>query len=150
MKKARLILAVSLLTVGTFAAVTFSSCSKDDVCPVGYTGKDCKTLVRDGFLGTWKGTDICTSGSYNVTLSVNPSSSSEINALINNVAGFGNNVTITGTVTGDNTLQFTNQDVGGSRTLSGTMTFSGTSMSFSYKVQGINDADDCNGSYNKL
>lgn len=150
MKKARLILATAVLTVGAFSAITFSSCSKDEVCPVGYTGKDCKTLVRDAFIGTWSGKDICSSGSYNVTLSVNPSSSSQVSALINNPGGFGSNVTITGTVTADNTLQFSSQDVGGSRTLSGSMTFSGSTMSFNYSVQGVSSSDECNGTYNKL
>lgn len=148
MKKARLILTASLLTVGTFAAVTFSSCSKDEVCPVGYTGKDCKTLVRNNFLGTWNGSDICTSGTYNITLTIG-ASSNEINALVSNPGGFGGTVTITGVVTDNNTLKFSNQDVGGSRTLNGTMTFTGSTMSFNYSVQGIATTDNCNGSYTK-
>ena len=148
MRKARLILSASLLTVGTFAAVTFSSCSKDEVCPVGYTGKDCKTLVRNNFLGSWSGSDICGSGTYNINLTVG-ASSNEINALVSNPGGFGAAVTITGVVTSDNTLKFTSQDVGGSRSLTGTMTFTGSSMAFSYSVQGIATTDQCNGSYTK-
>jgi hypothetical protein len=148
MKKARLILTASLLTIGTFSAITFSSCSKDEVCPVGYTGKDCKTLVRNNFVGSWSGQDICTSGTYTISLTVS-ASSNEINALVTNPGGFGGTVVITGVVTGDNTLQFSNQDVGGSRTLNGTMTFTGSSMSFAYTVQGIATTDNCNGSYTK-
>jgi hypothetical protein len=148
MRKARLILSASLLTIGTFSAVTFSSCSKDEVCPVGYTGKDCKTLVRNNFVGTWNGSDICGSGTYDVNLTVG-TSANEINALVANPGGFGASVTITGTVTANNTLQFTNQDIGGQRTLSGTMTFSGNSMSFSYTVTAIAGTDNCNGSYTR-
>jgi hypothetical protein len=148
MRKARLILSASLLTIGTFAAVTFSSCSKDEVCPVGYSGKDCKTLVRNNFVGSWSGSDICGSGTYSISLTIG-ASANEINALVTNPGGFGSSVIITGTVTADNTLQFTNQDVGGSRTLSGTMTFSGNSMSFSYAVTAIAGTDNCNGSYTR-
>lgn len=150
MKKARIILSASLLTIASFATLTFSSCSKDEVCPVGYTGKDCKTLVRDNFIGNWSGSDICTSGTYSIDLSISSSSASEVNALVTNAGGFGSSVIITGTVTADNKLSFTNQDVGGSRTLSGEMTFSGNSMSFSYQVNGVATTDNCNGSYNKL
>lgn len=150
MKKARLILATSLLTVGTFTAITLSSCSKDDkVCPVGYTGSDCKTLVRDSFVGTWKGSDICSAGTYSVTLTVGPSSTSEINAIVNNPGGFGGTVSITGTITSSNELNFTSQDIGGSRTLTGKMIFTGSNMSFSYSVIGSADSDNCQGSYTK-
>ncbi len=56
MKKARLILSASLLTLGAFSTVTFTSCSKDDeVCATGYTGSDCKTEVRASYNGTYRG-----------------------------------------------------------------------------------------------
>lgn len=56
MRKARLILSASLLTIGAFSAVTFSSCSKDDkVCNTGYTGSDCKTEVRASYNNTYRG-----------------------------------------------------------------------------------------------
>lgn len=56
MKKARLILSASLLTIGAFSAVTFSSCSKDDkVCTTGYSGSDCKTEVRTSYYNTYRG-----------------------------------------------------------------------------------------------
>ena len=150
MKKARLILTASMLTIAGFSAVTLSSCSKDDeVCPVGYEGSDCKTLSRTKFIGNWTGTDICGSGQYDIDLSVGTSSVSEVTALVNNAGGFGTNVTITGTVTGTNSLQFTNQNVGGGRTLSGTMTFTTNKMSFAYSVTGTSGTDNCNGSYDK-
>jgi len=148
MKKTRLFLAASLLTIGTFSAVTMSSCGKDDVCPVGYTGKDCKTLVRDGFIGTWSGSDVCTSGKYDVTLTVG-ASSNEIKALVNNPGGFGAAISITGEVTSENTLEFSSQDVGNGRTLAGKMVFTGNDMSFSYSVKGTIDNDQCNGTYTR-
>ncbi len=131
MKKARLILTASMLTIAGFTAVTFSSCSKDDkVCPAGYEGSDCKTLSRINLSATWTGKDICGSGKYDIDLKVDPSSASEVSAVVNNPGGFGASVTISGTVTGTNALSFTNQNVGGQRSLSGTMTFTGNKMSF--------------------
>lgn len=60
MKKARLILSASLLTMGAFSAMTFTSCSKDDeTCLVGFTGDDCKTEIRTQYYNTYRG-----SGSY--------------------------------------------------------------------------------------
>lgn len=56
MKKARLILSASLLTIAAFTSVTMVSCSKDDDCEVGYTGNNCKTEVRASYYNTYRGT----------------------------------------------------------------------------------------------
>ncbi len=57
MKKARLILSASMLSIAAFSAVTFSSCSKDEeICLVGYAGDDCKTEVRKDYFNTYRGT----------------------------------------------------------------------------------------------
>ncbi|RQO31754.1 hypothetical protein DBR32_07360 [Taibaiella sp. KBW10] len=149
MKKIRIIASAALLTLTAFGATTLTSCTKD--CEIGYEGSDCKTLSRTKFIGDWKGADACNSGNYNITLKVSPSSTNEISALVTNAGGFGTSVIITGTVTSTNTISFTNQDVTGGRSLSGTMTANGNSLSFSYTVTpsvGVTDA--CTGTYTKL
>ncbi len=119
-------------------------------CPTGYEGDNCETLSRDKFLGVWSGTDLCTSGNYNVTLTVSTSSTSEVSALVSNPGGFGNSITITGNVSGNNTITFINQTVGGGRTLNGTMTLSGGVLKFDYTVaEAGGDFDSCNGTYGK-
>lgn len=150
MKKARLILTASMLTIFGFTAVTLSSCNKDETCPVGYEGKDCKELTRDKFLGDWQGEDKCDLGTYPIDLEIKASTTSEINATIVNPGGFGGTVTITGVVTDENTLTFTNQDLGGDRELSGKMVFIGNSMTFNYEVDGLVDDDSCVGTYTRL
>lgn len=145
-------MAASMLTLGAFSMVTFSSCGKDEkVCEVGYEGDDCKTLMRDKFVGNWTGKDICTSGEYPIDLGVERSSVSEINALVSNPGGFGGTIRITGTVINSTTLEFTNQDVGENRTLNGKMTISasGNDLAFSYTVNGDVDDDSCSGNYSR-
>lgn len=63
MKKARLILTASMLTIAGFSAVTLSSCSKDDqTCLTGYEGSDCKTEVRTKYYNSYRGTGSDNSG----------------------------------------------------------------------------------------
>lgn len=129
MKKARLILSASLLTVATFTAITFSSCSKDEVCPVGYTGEDCKVLVRDQFIGTYVGTEQCTTGddSYTVTIVAN---SDNVKVTMTNI--YNDNYTAIGTVTGDNTISFNGSQSGA--TFSGTGTITGSQLKLNYTI----------------
>ncbi len=168
------ILFAGALTLGAFGVVTYTSCTKDACkgvvcnnggtcvsgscsCPSGYEGTNCQNKTRDKFIGSWAGSDVCGSGTYTITLNIGASSTSDINALISNPGGFGTNVTITGTVTGTNTITFSNASVGGGRTLSGTMTFNSTastttptSMIFSYAVTPTTGAaDNCTGNYTK-
>ena len=129
MKKARLILSASLLTLGAFSAITFSSCSKDDVCPVGYTGEDCKTLVRDQFIGVYVGTEQCTTGddSYTITITAN---SDNVKVTMTNI--YNDNYTAIGTVTGNNTISFSGSQ--GGATFSGTGTIAGNQLTLDYTV----------------
>ncbi len=144
MKKARLILSASLLTIGTFAAVTFTSCSKDEVCPVGYTGKDCKTLVRDQFIGVYVGTEQCTQGndSYTVTIAAN---SDNVKVTMTNI--YNDNYTAIGTVTGDNTISFNGSQAGA--TFSGTGTIVGSQLTLDYTVSDATTSNTCKFTGNK-
>ena len=150
MKKVRVMASAALLTLTAFGAITLVSCKKD--CEIGYEGSDCKTLSREKFMGSWQGQDICNSGTYNYTLQVSPSGTNAVTAIVSNPGGFGTAVTISGTVTSSNTVSFTNQDVGGLRTLSGTMTHNGgNNMSFNYTVTpSVGSSDACSGTFTKL
>lgn len=167
MKSLRNIAFSALLTVGAFSTVFYTSCTKDECkdvvcnnggtcitgtcsCPTGYEGSDCSIITRDKFKGDWKGSDVCTKNTYNVTLTIKESTE-EVRALIQNPGGFGTNITITGRVSGTNKLTFTDQSVGGNgRILNGTMTFDGSTMDFTYTVvDAANDTDSCNGTYSK-
>ncbi len=152
MKSVKQIAFAALLTIGAFGAVTMVSCNKEDdpvVCPVGYIGANCQTKA---IIGTWKGSDQCSSDTYNnITVTLNPASADTNSVIVSNPGGFGAAVTVTGTLSSDaRTVTITNGDVGGSRTLSGTISLtSNTAFTFSYSVVGTTDTDVCNGNYTK-
>lgn len=58
MKKARLIMSASMLTLAGFTAMTFSSCTKDEDCAPGLEGKNCDVEIRTPMLGTYNATDV--------------------------------------------------------------------------------------------
>ncbi|WP_118976677.1 hypothetical protein [Taibaiella koreensis] len=140
MKKARLILTASLLSIGTFSAVTFSSCSKDDTCQVGYEGKDCKTLSRDKFVGQWKGQEQCTQGDDEYVITLTASSSSDVKLVYTNV--YNQAFTATGTMTGTNGFSFEGNGIG---TGGATVTFNGVGsldqstgqLTITYTISGL-------------
>jgi hypothetical protein len=90
MKSVKHIVFTAFLTISAFCAVFYSSCKKDpckDVvcqnsgtcsdgkctCPTGYEGTNCETKSRDKFIGTYAGSEICTIGTdnYSITLAAN-------------------------------------------------------------------------------
>ncbi len=153
MKSVKQVAIAALVTMGAFGAVTLVSCNKEDdpiVCPVGYTGVDCKTKA---FIGSWKGTDVCGSGTYNnITISMNASSTDTNSVIVTNPGGFGATVTVSGKLSTDaRTITITNGDLGGSHTMNGTMSLSSnTGFSFAYTVTPATGAADvCNGTYTK-
>lgn len=166
MKSIRNIAFSALLTIGAFTAITYTACNKDECkdvvcenggtcvngtceCPIGYEGANCEKLTRDNFVGKWSGSDVCGLGTYNVELTIDKSGTNSLNALVTNPGGFGTPIVITGEVTATNKLSFTNASVGNGKTLTGSMTFSGNSMTFQYTVTGTIDSDQCNGSYTR-
>jgi hypothetical protein len=75
-------------------------------CPSGYEGTNCQTLSRAKFLGNYSTTEVCPSGSANITVSVT--------ALANDVTKVGINgggIYADGTVSG-NTITIPNQFIG--------------------------------------
>lgn len=153
MKSVKQVAFAALLTMGAFGAVTLVSCSKEDdpvVCPTGYIGADCKTKA---FFGSWKGSDVCSSGTYNnITIKLDPSSADSSKVIVTNPGGFGSSITVSGTISTDaRTITITNGDVSGGRTLNGTMSLtSNTGFNFAYTVTPASGSNDvCNGTYTK-
>lgn len=169
MKSIRLIALSAFVTISAFCAVLYSaSCTKDACkgvtclnggtcsggtcsCPTGWIGTNCQTRA---FIGTWTGTDACSpSGSYNVTIKIDPSSTDTTKVIINNPGGFGTNNNITGTLSTDSkAITYTNQIVNSSTTpdtLSGTLTLtSNTQFGHSYTAR-EGAVFTCSGNYTK-
>lgn len=88
MKKARLILSASLLTIGTFSAMTFSSCSKDDkICNTGYEGDNCDVEIREQMIGSYDAVDI--KSTDGTTKTYIPVISKNASVTVINIAEFG-------------------------------------------------------------
>lgn len=135
MKKARLILAASLLTIGGFTTLTMSSCGGDDVeCLTGYEGEDCKTEMRTKFIKNWSANE--TSGTENLVYTCNIVAGSAINQVVISKTFsenfFENN--INATVNG-NIITIPNQRPDGSASdysVEGSGTFAGGEITWSY------------------
>ena len=140
------------LMAATVASIFFvSSCTK--TCDEGYEGDDCKTEIRAKFIGQWKGNDVCTSGTYNnITITLANGSGSVMNVTLTNLGGFGATETITAKVNAGGALEFTSAAISGNRTVTGTITSSGSAINVSYTVTpAVGIADVCSGSnYTKL
>lgn len=140
MKKARLILTASLLSVGTFSAITFSSCSKDEVCPVGYEGKKCDTEMRAKFIKSWSANEVA--GTDQLVYTCNIAAGVNINQVVISKTFaddfFNNN--INATVDG-NTITIPSQKPDGgasSYSVEGSGTYSGGQINWNYLI--IKDA----------
>ncbi len=137
MKLIRHIALTTMLTIGAFSAITYTSCNKDNCkdvvcqnggtcnstdgscsCATGYEGTTCGTLSRDKFVGVYTGTETCTVGSDNYTLTLTANSDA-IKLTLTNLYNEG--FTATCTMTGTNTFSFT-----GSNTTTTTVDYSGT------------------------
>ncbi|OSZ79323.1 hypothetical protein CAP35_14010 [Chitinophagaceae bacterium IBVUCB1] len=74
MKSIRYVALSTLLTIGAFSAITYTSCNKDEckdvvcqnggtcvdgtcTCTTGYEGTNCETAVRAKFIKTWTASD---------------------------------------------------------------------------------------------
>lgn len=135
MKKTRLFLAASLLTIGAFSTITMSSCSKDDkICNPGYEGKDCDVESRVKFVKTWDATDAPVNGTPKIYTCgiVNGTTVTSViisNSFCNNF--FDNN--INASVDG-NTITIASQkpDANGDYTVSGSGSYINGQISWNY------------------
>lgn len=136
----------TLLAIGAFSAVTYTSCSKDECenvvcnnggvclggscsCAVGYEGTSCDTKSRDKFIGTYVGHETCTVGTDNYTITVS-ANSDDIKVTLTNLYNQG--FTAIGTVTGSNTFNLSGST--GSTTYTGTGTLSGNQLTLAYTI----------------
>lgn len=144
-----------LLTVGAFGAVTYTACNKDEckdvvcqnggtcsggncTCPTGYEGNSCEILSREKVLGVYLGSEICTVGTdnYSVTIATN---SNNIMVTLTNIYNQG--FSATGTMTSTNSFTFSGAS--GSTTYSGTGTVNGNQLTLSYSISSPAASNSC-------
>jgi len=155
MKNFRHIALTALLTIGSFAAITYTSCTKDackDVtcqnggtcsggnctCPTGYEGTSCETLSITKFVKNWIATDKTGSTTISYTGVISPSGTDVTSAIIGN--SFSDNFftigPITATISG-NTITIPTQKPDGTSSdysLSGTGTYANGAITWSYTI----------------
>jgi len=133
MKSIKRIALGAFLTVSAFCTVLYTSCTKDEckdvtcqnggtcsggtcTCPTGYEGTSCETKSRDKFVGTYVGTEICTTGTdtYNITVASN---SDNIKLTMSNL--YNDNITAIGTMAATDSFVFSGNQGGATFTGSG-------------------------------
>ena len=136
----------ALLAIGSFSAVFYTSCNKDECkdvvcnnggtcvsgscsCPVGFEGTSCEILTRDKFTGTYVGTETCSIGSdaYTITITTN---SNNIMVTLTNLYNQG--FTAMGTVTGANTFSLSGSQ--GTTSYTGTGTLNTNQLTLQYTI----------------
>ncbi len=161
MKSIRNVALSALLTIGAFSAITYTSCNKDECkdvvcknggtcvagvcsCPTGYEGTNCETLSRDKFVGTYVGTEICSVGTDNYSITV-AANSDNLKITMTNIYNEG--FSAVGTVTGKNTFSFSGSS--GTTTYTGTGELTGTSalkVTYSITTGAVSNSCTFNGS----
>jgi|GEM_PF-812266 len=125
----------AVATLGTFAALTYSSCKKDDSTP-----------ARDKFLGTWNVSEPACGGNYTNTI-VNGTTDNSI--LFSNLGNFNTPAAVQATVEG-NTLVILNFDDGTGRVFTGNGTYSNNGFSVTYTVvYSDNTSETCIANFTK-
>lgn len=111
------------------------------VCDAGYEGTSCETLQNAKFVGSYNGSENCTSGTYTYALTISASSSSNTTIVLNNLYAGGTNTNAT--IGADGTSFTIASQALGSATVSGTGTISGTTVTIVYSVSVSGATDQC-------
>jgi len=151
----------ALLAVGSFSAVFYTSCNKDECkdvvcqnlgtcvsgicnCAIGYEGTSCETESRTKFIKTWNANDQI--GATNLVYTVSVGNGTNVtNVIISNAFSddfFSN--TINATVDG-NTITIPDQQPDGSTSnfrVSGTGTYSAGRINWTYTITRIFPAEN--------
>ncbi len=165
MKLFRQIALSAMITLSAFAAVVYSSCSKDAcsgvtcsnggtcsggncTCTSGWGGKHCDTADAYKFVGTYSVRETCSvSGSVGpYTATVTQSTTNQVNILLQNFGDFSATITVAGSVTGT-TLTIAQQTITG-YTISGSGTYNGGVITITYTVSGSNN-ESCTATWTK-
>lgn len=149
---------LGLAIVTTLSLLSLNSCTKDPckdttcensgvptedgddcfcLCPTGYEGTTCGTLVRAKFIGTFNAAETCTSGNdtYSITIAAVTSDDKKVTVLNLYNAG----ILVNGDVNSDGGITIPNQAFG-SGTISGTISSTGA---VTYTVAAGGASDGC-------
>ncbi len=152
MKLLKSIAITTMVTLGAFTAVTYTSCKKDDSgCAAGYEGSDCKTVSRNRFLNngsiatftTGIGEDGCYTPGYTMTIAPGVNIDEII---ITNLAGYGPTFVVSGVQVNGKNFSKAGTVTTGAVTLSnisGSIDEAGNVMTFNYRAVDSASTLDC-------
>ncbi|MCD6012598.1 MAG: hypothetical protein K0Q79_2460 [Flavipsychrobacter sp.] len=162
MKSMKYIALSAFLTLSAFCAVLYS-CTKDEckdvvcqnggtcaggncTCVLGYEGTRCETKSRDKFIGTYIGSEICTIGTdnYSITIATN---SDNVKLTMTNLYNNTPVITATGSITTANTFSFSGTQ--STITFSGTGTLTGNQLVVAYTITDGASTNSCTFTGNK-
>lgn len=122
----------TFMAVAAFASLTVvSSCTK--TCDEGFEGDKCDTEIRAKFIGQFQGSETCTVGTDNYTVTITSATSDVLKVTFNNVYNAG--YTATATVDGS-AFTVASQTVASGVTVAGSGTISGDVLTFTYTIDG--------------
>ena len=163
MKSIRSVALSALLSIGAFSAVMYTSCSKDEckdvvcqnggtcadgkcTCTTGYEGTNCETKSRDKFIGTYVGTEICSTGNdaYSITLAAN---SDALKLTMTNI--YNNTPPYTATCTMTSTTAFSFTGSSGTVNFTGNGSLSSNTITITYTIADGSASNSCTFTGNK-
>lgn len=97
MKKVRVISTAAMLALLSVGSMTFTSCTKDEDCALGYEGSNCDVEIRKEMLGTYNATDVNDNDASDVE-TYTPVVSTGATVAVVNFSKFGNTFTGTGEI----------------------------------------------------
>jgi hypothetical protein len=124
----RKIALVAILAATAGTTMTMTSCKKEEGCPTGYEGTDCKTMINAKFVGSYEGSETCTVGTDNYTISVTSVSADNMQLTINNL--YNDAYVLTATITESNKFSISGTSKG--VTFTGTGTLSSNVLTVNY------------------
>lgn len=173
MKRIKTIALTGLITMGTFAMIAYSSCSKKDPCegvtcknngtcvdgsckcPTGYEGVDCGLTSAAKFTGLWAATDVCpisprSGAELNYHMTISTSNSNPLSVEVKGIAE--TDYTFSATAAGG-TLTVDEQTGPDGRKYSATITYSNTTtlkMTFNIKDASGIPVEACTSTLRKM
>jgi hypothetical protein len=155
MKSFKQIALGAALTIGAFSATLYTSCNQDEckdvvcqnggtctegkcTCVTGYEGANCETKSRDKFVGVYTGTEICSAGTdnYSMTLTAN---SDAIKLTMQNL--YNDNITATCTMAAVDSFVFNGSQ--GAVTFTGSGRLSTNTLTVRYTLTNGSVSNSC-------
>ncbi len=169
MRSFRHIAVTSLFTIGIFAAVLYTSCTKDAcsgvvcqnggtcsggtcTCPNGFSGTHCETAWSTPYVGTWTVNETCggvNSTPYQVIITANSANPTQL--LISNLGNYNctsGTIQFDGTLSSATTFTINENKCSTQMNATGTLNTSNQSISISYTATYGSTTDNCTATLN--